>query len=78
MVVVLAVWADRAHMRSPFIFLGLTLAAIGYGINISTAPIGVKYFGTFLTAIGGYSAFPATISWYVLRIYSNYYDWLLI
>ena len=70
MVVVLAIWADHVRMRSPFIVLGLVLAAIGYGINISTAPIGVKYFGTFLSAIGGYSAFPATISWYVLHIKS--------
>ncbi|KAI0696757.1 MFS general substrate transporter [Cerioporus squamosus] len=72
MVVVLAIWADRVRMRSPFIFLGLALAAIGYGINISTAPIGVKYFGTFLTAIGGYSAFPATISWVPNNVSGHY------
>ncbi|TFK86312.1 MFS general substrate transporter [Polyporus arcularius HHB13444] len=72
MVVVLAVWADRVRMRSPFIFLGLSLAAIGYGINISTASIGVKYFGTFLTATGGYSAFPATISWVPNNVSGHY------
>ena len=63
--------ADWMKMRSPFIFMGLSLCAIGYGINISGASIGVKYFGTYLAAIGGYSAFPATSSWYAFPSLSS-------
>lgn len=58
-----AVWGDRIKMRYPFDIAGLTLSLIGYGINISNASIGVKYFGTYLCAMGGYGAFPATNAW---------------
>ena len=53
-------------MRAPFVFAGLALSAIGYGINISNAGIGAKYFGTFLIAIGGYASFPAVNAWYIV------------
>lgn len=58
-----AVWADRSKMRSPFIVMGLLLSAIGYGISLSNASVGVKYFATFLIAIGGYASVPAVIAW---------------
>ncbi|KAI0708287.1 MFS general substrate transporter [Earliella scabrosa] len=60
---VCAAWADRLHMRSPVIAMGLSLCAVGYGINLSGASIGVKYFATYLVVIGAYAAFPATNSW---------------
>ena len=60
---VCATWADRLHMRSPVIAMGLSLCAVGYGINLSGASIGVKYFATYLVVIGAYAAFPATNSW---------------
>lgn len=56
-------WADRSKMRSPFIVMGLLLSAIGYGISLSNASVGVKYFATFLIAIGGYASVPAVIAW---------------
>ena len=68
MVIVCSIWSDRIHMRSPFVMLALALSAIGYGINISNAGIGAKYFGTFLVVIGAYSGFPATSAWYVLHL----------
>ena len=58
-------------MRAPFVFAGLALSAIGYGINISNAGIGAKYFGTFLIAIGGYASFPAVNAWYVVHARSR-------
>ena len=50
-------------MRSPFAAAGLALCAVGYAVNMANVSIGAKYFGTFLVATGGYSAFPALASW---------------
>jgi hypothetical protein len=36
---------------------------IGFSINISTAPAGVKYFGTFFVVSGSYAAFPGIVAW---------------
>lgn len=52
-------------MRSPFIFAGLLVSLVGFSINISDAPMGVKYFGTLLCVAGSYAAFPGGIAWYV-------------
>lgn len=52
-------------MRSPFILLGLTMLLIGFSINISPAPRGVKYFGTFFCVAGSYAAFPGVVAWLV-------------
>ncbi|KAG1728768.1 MFS general substrate transporter [Suillus lakei] len=58
-----AYYSDKLKMRSPFILTGLTMCLIGYSINISPAPSGVKYFGTFFIVIGSYAAFPGVVSW---------------
>jgi hypothetical protein len=50
-------------MRSPFILIGLTLMLIGFAINISEAPSGVKYFGTFFVVGGSYATFPGVVAW---------------
>jgi hypothetical protein len=50
-------------LRWPFVLAGLIVSAVGFGINISDAPIGVKYFGTFLCVAGSYSAAPGTVAW---------------
>ena len=60
------VWSDHVQMRAPFVFAGLSLSAIGFGINICNVSVGVKYFGTFLVVIGGYAGFPAIPSWWVI------------
>lgn len=36
---------------------------VGFVINISPAPSGVKYFGLFLCASGSYGALPAVVTW---------------
>ena len=66
MVMAWSIWSDRVKLRSPFLFSGLFLCLIGFAINITDAPIGVKYFGTYLVVIGGYAAHPAVIAWCVL------------
>ncbi|KAH7883131.1 MFS general substrate transporter [Phlebopus sp. FC_14] len=60
---IFAHYSDKLKMRSPFIFAGLVMLAIGFSINISRAPDGVKYFGTFFCVTGSYAAFPGVVSW---------------
>ncbi|KZT63415.1 MFS general substrate transporter [Daedalea quercina L-15889] len=61
--IIFAAWSDHIKMRSPFILAGLLLCVIGFSINISAVPIGVKYFGVFFCVIGPYAAFPGLIAW---------------
>uniref|UniRef100_A0A8H7XRE6 MFS general substrate transporter n=1 Tax=Psilocybe cubensis TaxID=181762 RepID=A0A8H7XRE6_PSICU len=56
-------YSDKMKMRSPFIILGLVCCLIGFAINISDAPNGVKYFGTFFVVSGSYAAFPGIVAW---------------
>lgn len=60
---VFAFFSDRIKKRYPFILAGLVLCLIGFAINISNAPHGVKYFGTFFVVTGSYSAFPGVVAW---------------
>lgn len=62
MVYVFALWSDRIQRRSPFILAGLCMLLVGFSINIEDAPMGVKYFGTFLCVSGSYAAFPGVVS----------------
>ncbi|CCL99900.1 uncharacterized protein FIBRA_01925 [Fibroporia radiculosa] len=63
LVVVFAAWSDHIKMRSPFIIVGLAMCLFGFAINISDAPNGVKYFGTFFCVAGAYAAFPGSVAW---------------
>ncbi|KAF8199833.1 MFS general substrate transporter [Mycena galopus ATCC 62051] len=58
-----AYWSDKIGKRSPFIYAGLTMCLVGFSINISNAPSGVKYFGTFFCVAGSYAAFPGIVAW---------------
>ncbi|KAL5520958.1 hypothetical protein ACEPAF_2961 [Sanghuangporus sanghuang] len=60
---VFAHFSDKVQKRSPFILLGLTLLVVGFSINVSPAPRGVKYFGTFLCVAGSYAPFPGVVAW---------------
>ncbi|TFY59400.1 hypothetical protein EVJ58_g5799 [Rhodofomes roseus] len=60
---IFALWSDHLKMRSPFILTGLLMCLVGFSINISDAPIGAKYFGTFLCVSGSYAAFPGIVTW---------------
>ncbi|CCL99898.1 uncharacterized protein FIBRA_01923 [Fibroporia radiculosa] len=61
--VIFAVWSDHIKLRSPFILAGLIMCLIGFVINISDVPAGVKYFGTFFCVSGSYAAFPGIVAW---------------
>lgn len=58
-----AYFSDKLQLRWPFIFVGLVSSAAGFSINLSNAPIGVKYFGTFLCVAGTYSTVPGIVAW---------------
>ncbi|KAI0319733.1 MFS general substrate transporter [Amylostereum chailletii] len=60
---VFAIWSDAIKKRSPFILCGLVMLLIGFSINISDAPSGPKYFGTFLCVAGAYASFPGVVCW---------------
>ncbi|KAF9230450.1 major facilitator superfamily domain-containing protein, partial [Melanogaster broomeanus] len=70
--VTFAHWSDKLKLRSPFIFAGQLIALAGYVINISDAPSGVKYFGTYLCVIGSYSSGPGSISWLANNLGGRY------
>ena len=61
-----AIWSDRIKKRWPFVLAGLVYCLVGFAINISDVPIGVKYFGTFLIVAGAYAGFPGVVAWCVL------------
>ncbi|KAF8182748.1 MFS general substrate transporter [Mycena galopus ATCC 62051] len=60
---IFAYWSDHIKIRSPFIFVGFLVSLIGFSINISAAPSGVKYFGTFFCVTGSYAAVPGILAW---------------
>lgn len=60
---VFAYYSDKLKLRWPFILAGFLSTAVGFAINITDAPNGVKYFGTFLCIAGSYSSAPGVIAW---------------
>ncbi|KIJ14067.1 hypothetical protein PAXINDRAFT_79958 [Paxillus involutus ATCC 200175] len=71
-ILVFAHFADKNKLRSPFVFAAQLIALFGYIINISDAPSGVKYFGTYLCVIGSYSSSPGSISWLANNLQGKY------
>ncbi|KAI6041656.1 major facilitator superfamily domain-containing protein [Pisolithus marmoratus] len=60
---VVAYFSDKAQLRSPFIFASQTIALVGFIINITNVPNGVKYFGTYLCVAGPYTGGVGSIIW---------------
>lgn len=56
-------YSDKVGKRYPFILGGLFMLLIGFSIQISDAPRGVKYFGTFFCVAGSYASFPGVVAW---------------
>jgi len=57
----LAHYSDRLHLRSPFIFAGQLIGLVGFVLNISDAPNGVKYFGLFVCSLGASAGVGAMV-----------------
>ncbi|KAF8585716.1 MFS general substrate transporter [Ramaria rubella] len=56
-------YSDKIGKRHPFILTGLFMLLIGFAIQISDVPRGVKYFGTFFCVAGSYASFPGVVVW---------------
>lgn len=62
--VLLFAWAsDQIKMRGPLIVLGLSLAAIGYIMQLASQENAVKYAGTFFVAVGAFPCSPLVLGW---------------
>ncbi|KAK4631280.1 hypothetical protein CLAFUR4_02619 [Fulvia fulva] len=55
--------SDRIKMRGPLIVLGLSLAAVGYIMQLASQQNAVKYAGTFFVAVGAFSCSPLVLAW---------------
>ncbi|KAG6331912.1 hypothetical protein ID866_7174 [Astraeus odoratus] len=47
---IFAYYSDKTKLRSPFLFAAQVVTLVGYILNISNVPYGVKYFGTYWIA----------------------------
>ncbi|KAK6435038.1 hypothetical protein LTR95_008773 [Oleoguttula sp. CCFEE 5521] len=64
LMVLIASWtSDRIKMRGPLIAVGLTLAAIGYILQLASHTSGAKYVGTFFVAAGMFPCSPLVLAW---------------
>lgn len=71
LIIVFAMQSDRLQIRSPFILAGQLVSLIGFAINLSGGPRGVRYFGTFLCC-AGYAAFPVLVAWLGNNVAGHY------
>ncbi|KAH6980651.1 high-affinity nicotinic acid transporter [Ilyonectria sp. MPI-CAGE-AT-0026] len=55
--------SDRSQRRTRYVVILGLVSAAGYGILISPAPGGVKYFGCCIVAIGLYAIVGIPMSW---------------
>ena len=56
-------WADKIHHRSPFILVHSTIAILGFAlVTLSSLPIGVRLFGTFLATAGAIPNQPTVLA----------------
>ncbi|KAF9233962.1 MFS general substrate transporter [Melanogaster broomeanus] len=69
---VVAYYSDTIHLRSPFIFAGQFITLVGFIINITNAPSGVKYFGLALCLAGNTSGTVGVVSWLANNLGGSY------
>ncbi|RDB15711.1 High-affinity nicotinic acid transporter [Hypsizygus marmoreus] len=63
LVYVFAHFSDKRQIRAPFILIGLAMCLLGFAVNVSDVPDGVKYFGIFFCVGGSYSVLPGIVAW---------------
>ncbi|KAF8626636.1 hypothetical protein AX15_004776 [Amanita polypyramis BW_CC] len=56
-------YSDKLRRRSPFILCGLSLAILGFFINLLKVPNVVKYISIFAIVTGTYGSTPGVLSW---------------
>nr|POF17465.1 putative transporter c11d3.18c [Quercus suber] len=55
--------SDRIKMRGPCICVGLSMAAVGYIMQIASHKGAVRYAGTFFVAAGAFPCSPLVLAW---------------
>ncbi|KAL9074817.1 MAG: hypothetical protein Q9157_004229 [Trypethelium eluteriae] len=61
--VLVAYFADRKKIRSPFIIAGMFLQLVGFAMCISSGNAGVTYAGIFIATCAIYPTLPGNITW---------------
>lgn len=65
--------SDRLSHRYTFCMIGVTSAAIGWGIELGQAGTpGVRYFGLFCCASGAYIMMPCLVVWLMNNLEDGY------
>ncbi|KAK3049553.1 hypothetical protein LTR09_009221 [Extremus antarcticus] len=62
-VIIVSFISDKIKMRGPLIVLGLSVAAIGYIMQLASNTGGVRYAGTFFIAAGAFPCSPLILAW---------------
>lgn len=63
-----ALLSDKLLMRSPFMLFANCFGIAGYGLILLPTSNEIKYFGTFLCAIGAYTGVGLNITWLSVNV----------
>ena len=71
--ITVAWFSDRVSHRYTFCMLGVTLAMIGWTIELAqTKPVGARYFGMFAITAGVYILMPVLVVWNMNNLGTGY------
>jgi len=68
---ILAWWADKTHLRAPFIALGTLLILAGLGMIAYASDHAVRYLGACFCAAGALNNVPAVLAYQANNIRTN-------
>lgn len=67
--------SDRIGLRTPFMIFDFVCIAVGYAICVAISPVDLPnavYGGTYILALGIYSAFPMVVIWFSNNLAGSY------
>ena len=67
----LAWWADKTHLRAPFIALGAVLVIVGLSMTAYSTRHAIRYFGVFIALAGSQNNIPAVLAYQANNIRMN-------
>ena len=71
--ITVAWFSDRVAHRYAFAMLGVSLAMIGWAIELAQAnPVGARYFGMFVITSGVYIMMPILVVWNINNLGTGY------
>ncbi|KAF2092870.1 MFS general substrate transporter [Rhizodiscina lignyota] len=62
------IWSDKVKKRAPFVISSFAVAVVGNLLVMLVSPVGVRYFGMYLAAIGTYNCQALVIAWGVNQV----------